>query len=254
AVSREFVNRVNELGGKWSDAIYMYGRFRLRPCEVCHVFWPETKGAEFQRFQYRSVKTAPHPKPPDSLDDHNVLVHRVYMRHDDVACIVVNADSEDLTGLFWIARHFLDPLPCSHLVQGHNSWKIFVRAGLGITAGDEEHRKRQCKHNSRKHRPSSRSKRRGSYRPHLLNRFNHSQDGGGGQSECALETVQRRLSANKEQSAAKAKRTPQRWVIGVNANWQLAVSGVAKWRFPAVSPAKNDGARTDLAVLAHRLR
>ena len=30
--------------------------------------------------------------------------------------------------------------------------------------------------------------------------------------------------------------------------------GVAKWRFPAVSPAKNDGARTDLAVLAHRLR
>jgi hypothetical protein len=74
----------------------MDSRFSLEPREVRHVLWPNRKGTRCHWLQCRRVETAAHAKPPRALNDNNVFVHRVHVRHDHVACFVVSAQGEDL--------------------------------------------------------------------------------------------------------------------------------------------------------------
>src|SRR5690349_8589004 len=96
---------------KWSDAVNMNNRFDFRPSKVRHVFRPHSEVAGPNRLQGRTFKTATHGKPPSSLNNHDVFVHRLHMRHDEIACIVMNANCENLARFFWIAPHSFNPLP-----------------------------------------------------------------------------------------------------------------------------------------------
>src|SRR5262249_33528929 len=97
ALLSKLIDGIDHGPSKRSNAVHLYDRFRLRPCEVRHGPWHKPIRSEFQWFQCRPVKTASHPERPTALHDDNMLVGGMGVWQNDIASVIVNSNHKELT-------------------------------------------------------------------------------------------------------------------------------------------------------------